>query len=229
MRISELSRCSGVSAASIKYYAREGLLPAGQRTGYNQTDYTDDHVARLRLIRSLTGVGGLSVAATRAVLAAADEPATPLAEVLGVAQRAVPRTVGPSSPRSRERVADLVRSRGWQVHDDNPGIEQAAGVLESYTALGREDLLAVLDTYAAAAESIAAADLACVAAASRPRTRPDAGPGSEPGEHPGGDRDRAAETVVVGTVLGDALLAGLRRIAQEDAAVRRYGGSSPRP
>jgi len=32
MRIGELSRRSGVPVPSIKYYVREGLLPAGERT-----------------------------------------------------------------------------------------------------------------------------------------------------------------------------------------------------
>ena len=38
MRVAELSRRTDVSVASIKYYLREGLLPAGERTGPNQAD-----------------------------------------------------------------------------------------------------------------------------------------------------------------------------------------------
>lgn len=203
MRISELSRTSGVTAASIKYYSREGLLPAGERTGYNQTDYTDDHLARLRLIRSLIEVGGLSVAAAQRVLAAIDEPDLPLNDVLGTAQGALPRTTAPPSATSRGRVRTLAVDHGWQVHDDNPGMAAAAGVLDSYAQLDRADLGDVLDRYAAAAELVAEADLDLVAATV-------------------GDRDRAAQTVVVGTVLGDTLLAGLRRMAQEHVSTTRY-------
>ena len=38
MRIAELSRRSGDSIPSIKFYLREGLLPAGTATGRNQAD-----------------------------------------------------------------------------------------------------------------------------------------------------------------------------------------------
>ena len=53
MRISELAARSGVTTASIKWYAREGLLPAGERTGYNQTEYGEADLARLSLVGSL--------------------------------------------------------------------------------------------------------------------------------------------------------------------------------
>jgi DNA-binding transcriptional MerR regulator len=210
VRISELSSRSGVSTASIKYYTREGLLPAGERTGYNQTDYTEDHVDRLRLIRSLIDVGGLPVAAVSRVLAAIDAPDMPMGEVLGVAQHALPQAIRPPSAESVARIEALVAQRGWRFFGTNPGIRAAAAVLDGYTAVGREDLAAVLPAYAEAAEIIARADLDSVHA-------------SVTAAEAGGDRQAAAQTVVVGTVLGDQLLAGLRRIAQEDAAVQRYG------
>ena len=61
MRIAELSTRSGTSIASIKYYLREGLLAPGTPTGRNQADYGEAHLYRLRLIRALIDVGGLSV------------------------------------------------------------------------------------------------------------------------------------------------------------------------
>lgn len=203
MRISELSELSGVSPASIKYYTREGLLPAGERTGYNQTDYSERHVDRLRLIRSLIDVGGLAVSAVARVLAAVDEPGLPLGEVLGVAQHALPQPLSPPSAQAVEHVERFTAAHGWTTHGGNPGVRVAAGVLDSWSRLGREDLWAVLPHYAAAADIVAEADVDAV----------DASAG----------RDAAAQTVVVGTVLGDQLLAGLRRIAQENAANRRYG------
>ena len=214
MRISELSALSGVSAASIKYYAREGLLPAGERTGYNRTDYTERHLERLRLIRSLLDVGGLPVSAVARVLAAVDDPGLPLGEVLGAAQRALPQAIAPPSPEAVARVEELVAERGWHVHDGNPGVRAVASVLDSYARLGREDLAAVLPRYAEAAAIVAEADLDTVDASV---------------ERTGTGRDGAAQTVVVGTVLGDQVLAGLRRIAQEHAATRRYGPAGGTP
>nr|WP_093804262.1 MerR family transcriptional regulator [Streptomyces sp. Wb2n-11] len=69
MRIAELSRTCGVSTPAIKYYIREGLLPAGRLTSSNQARYTEDHVHRLRLIRAPLELGGLSVAKVRAIVA----------------------------------------------------------------------------------------------------------------------------------------------------------------
>ena len=74
MRIAELSRRSGASIPTIKYYVREEILPPGTATGRNQAEYSEDHVRRLRLIRALIDVGGLSVAAARQVLATVDPP-----------------------------------------------------------------------------------------------------------------------------------------------------------
>jgi DNA-binding transcriptional MerR regulator len=211
MRISELATRSGVSAASIKWYAREGLLPAGNRTGYNQTEYGEEHLARLHLIRSLIEVGGLSVAAARNVLAAADDPAHPFGDTLGIAQASLPRSTTPPTAESVQQVTDAARAQGWEVFDDNPGLPAAAAVLDRYRALGREDLAATLPGYVRAAEIVAAADLDCIT------KNLDAGPAT------------AAQTVVVGTVLGDALLAGLRRMAQASESHRRFGPTPGSP
>lgn len=55
---------------TIKYYLREGLLAAGELTSPNQAHYGPGHERRLRLIRALLDVGGLSLAAIGEVLQA---------------------------------------------------------------------------------------------------------------------------------------------------------------
>lgn len=202
MRISELSEQSGVSPASIKYYTREGLLPAGTRTGYNSTEYDERHVDRLRLIRALIDTGGLAVADAARVIAAIDDRSMPIGRVFGIAQRAVPRASAQPSDTALERIRTIMRERGWATTADNPGIVLAARALDEFALTGRSDLDALLSHYAAAVDLVAEADLDLVASS--------------------GDRDRMAETVVVGIALGDALLQGLRRIAQESLSHRRY-------
>jgi DNA-binding transcriptional MerR regulator len=211
MRVGELSRRSGVSVASIKYYLREGLLPPGERTGPNQAAYDDGHVRRLRMVRALIDVGGLSVAATRAVLAAVDDPEVPLHDALGRAQATTPPPGGPSGEADDEAregaqraLADLVRERGWHVTDRNPAWETAVEVLATYTRLGDDDLARQLGLYAAAMEEVARQEVAAVVDR--------------------GDRARTVEGAVVGTVLGDTLLAALRRLAQESCSVQLLGG-----
>ena len=79
MRISELSRVSGVPVPTVKFYLREGLLSEGVRTSPNQAQYDDSHLQRLRLIRALVGAGGLSLATTREVLRQVDDALAALA------------------------------------------------------------------------------------------------------------------------------------------------------
>ena len=101
------------------------------------------------------------------------------------------------------------------MYPNNPGLALAARVLDTYAELGLESITtAVLEPGADAAQLVAGADLAAVASAAP---------------------DTAAMTrvVAVGTVLGDSLLAGLRRIAQEAESFRRFplpeGAPAPAP
>ena len=110
MRIAELSSRSGTSIPSIKYYLREGLLPAGTSTGRNQADYGAEHLYRLRLIRALIDVGGLSVAAARDVLGAVDTPDLPGHTLLGTAhvRRRTPEPARPGRPGLAGRPRPIV-------------------------------------------------------------------------------------------------------------------------
>ncbi len=53
LRMRELAARSGVSAATIKHYLREGLLPEPVRTSRNMAYYPPDFVERIRLIKQL--------------------------------------------------------------------------------------------------------------------------------------------------------------------------------
>ncbi len=194
-----------MAVATIKYYLREGLLPAGIATSANQASYSEEHVARLRLIRALIEVGGLPVATARSVLKAIDTPDMPLSYVFGIAQYAVSDAsiYDPVEPsEGTAAVTALIERTGWTVSADNPGVRGAARVLDAYRRTGHADLAVVTEGYAQASELIARSDLAFVA--------------SQP------DVATMTETVVVGTVLGDALLASLRRMAQEHVSYQLF-------
>lgn len=195
----------------MKYYQREGLLPAGERTAPNQVAYSGEHVQRVRLIRALLETGGLSIAAAKDVISALDASDAPLSETFEVAQHAMstPRTKeSEPSESARARVAAIVVSRGWAFSADNPGIDAAARALDGLSAIGFDAPDAYLEAYASAAASAAAADLRALSE----RT----------------SRDAIAELMVVGTVLGDPLFAGLRRVAHEDATHEMFATQSPK-
>jgi DNA-binding transcriptional MerR regulator len=88
MRISELAGATGVTVPTIKYYLREGLLSEGARTSATQAEYGEDHVRRLRVVRALIE-SGVTVAETRKVVAALDEPPASPHDLLGAAHAAV--------------------------------------------------------------------------------------------------------------------------------------------
>jgi len=212
MKISELSTRSGVTTASIKYYLREGLLFSGTSTSPTQTEYDEAHVARLRLIRALIDVGGLTISAAKAVITVADDKMTPLVQAFGVAQAAVSaslQSTAEPSEKSLAAVSELESARGWKVHGHNPGQAITARVLDAFDAIGRPEMISLLEPYAAAADLAAEADLAAVM-------------NSDPA-----DRNRMVETVIVGTALGDGLFAGLRRIAQESKSLQLGLAGSP--
>lgn len=205
VRISELSLTSGIPVPTIKYYIREGLLPAGDATAVNQADYGDTHVHRLSLIRALLDVGGLSVATAKDVLAAVDMPGMPLAGVFGRAQHAVSQAdlyVRAASAEATARVDGVIAANHWSVSSGNPGRTAAANVVDAFVASNHRDLLDLVDSYAGAALAVANADLDAVA--------------RQPSV------SAMADTVVAGTVLGDALFAALRRIAQEHVTSERF-------
>lgn len=199
-----------MTVPTIKFYVREGLLPAGQLTSPNQATYEETHVQRLRLIRALLDVGGLSVAGIREVIAAIDDEERPVHKVLGAAaDRVVPRYEregGPDLDAAREKVAALIAARGWRANDRSPAAEALAAALAALDEVGHGDFTQVLDTYADAAERVARADLEYVAHNVA--------------------REELVESVVVGTVLGDAVFAALRRLAHVDASDRLFGGTT---
>src|SRR2546427_12144397 len=53
LRMGELAEASGVPAATIKHYLREGLLPEPVKTSRNMAYYPPEFVDRIRLIKQL--------------------------------------------------------------------------------------------------------------------------------------------------------------------------------
>lgn len=76
LRIGDLAERSGVPIPTIKYYIREGLLPAAPiKTGRTMAYYDLDYLERLRLVRTLREEHFLPIRVIRAVLAErGDEP-----------------------------------------------------------------------------------------------------------------------------------------------------------
>jgi DNA-binding transcriptional MerR regulator len=163
VRIAELSRYSGVTAPTIKFYVREGLLPPGELTSPNQAQYGDEHLRRLKLIRALVDLGGLSIAAAKEVLAAVDDPEPQIAELLGRARGVADDSADRTSAQAASVVDDLIARLGW-ASAAGAARNDLVNVVATIQELGLGEVVGVLDGYAEAAARVAAADVAAVQA-----------------------------------------------------------------
>ena len=207
VRMSELSRETEVPVPTVKYYIREGLLSSGSPTAPNQAEYGQDHVRRLRLIRVLRDVGGLGIAQIRTVLEAIEAEELSMHEVLGRAHHALAPSEPPSEPspelaRAKEKVDRFIEDLGWRVSADAPARWTLAEALLALERLWGVEGPETFLPYARVADRVAASELA-----SRP---------------PNGSRTGTVEWMVVGTVVYEAVLAALRRLAQEHHSARRF-------
>jgi Cd(II)/Pb(II)-responsive transcriptional regulator len=73
MKIGELAAASGTGIETIRYYEREGLLPAPARTESNYRSYRAEHLARLQFIRYCRGLD-MSLEEVRVLLGFKDSP-----------------------------------------------------------------------------------------------------------------------------------------------------------
>ncbi|GGF90851.1 MerR family transcriptional regulator [Rhodococcoides trifolii] len=198
MRISELSRASGVSVASIKYYLREGLLPAGAQSSPTQATYDEGHVHRLRLIRALVDIGGLPIARIRATLAAVDDDGAPLHHAFGAVMHGIDSV--PDVEPDVGEVHDWLRAREWAIEDGAPAPYRLAELIGTLRTFGFGVTLSDLD--AVADSAYATAELEVGYARAKPT------------------RTAAVESMLIGTVVFERVHAEIRRLALEAVSAR---------
>jgi DNA-binding transcriptional MerR regulator len=193
MRISDLSRETGVPVATIKFYLREHLLPPGRSTAATQAEYGQAHVDRLRLVRALTDVGRMPLATVRWVLDVVDNAAATTAEAVGAAHDSLPPLI-PHGDDPPARALRLVDGLDWAVDPTSASLWQLEAALAAAEEVGLPLGHDRLAAYAGAALDVARVDVADV-----PQTGP----------------QEAVHYVVVGTVLYEPVLLALRRLAQQ--------------
>jgi DNA-binding transcriptional MerR regulator len=199
MRMAELSAESGVPVATVKYYLREGLLPPGARTSPNQARYSTTHVQRLRLIKALTEVGGMSLASVGAVLEAIDGDKTPH-RTMGVVQEELagtpPQVSEEAAQWAWELLDGIVRRNGWgELKRSHIAVENLVAALATAKELGHEKLAEHLEDYAHLAIRVAELDVETVKGLT--------------------SFDKIIEAGLIATVLGDRIFSGLRHLGQE--------------
>ncbi|SAI71415.1 MerR family transcriptional regulator [Bordetella ansorpii] len=71
MKIGELAKAAGTTVETVRYYEKEGLLPAPDRGLNNYRTYGQPHLERLKLIRNCRALD-MTQEEIRAILALAD-------------------------------------------------------------------------------------------------------------------------------------------------------------
>lgn len=200
MRISELAQRTGLPIPTLKYYLREGLLHAGQAQGATRAAYDDSHVERVRLVRTLIDVGGLSLERVRTVVQALEHPPESRHELLGTAHE----VLRPEQSTDDEALAQsLVDLLGWPVRADSPASLQLAAAVARARAGGWTCPDEMLHEWGALAHEIATRDVADELGTMTP--------------------EAALQHAILGTVLTDPILIALRRVAQEAVSADKLG------
>ncbi|MER7008905.1 MerR family transcriptional regulator [Dactylosporangium sp. NPDC000555] len=205
-----LSRRSGVPVPTIKYYLRENLLPAGKATARNQARYDEEHLLRLRLIRTLTGIGRLDLSSVRDLLAAIDDDDVDMAELYQTVNRRVyPEKAQIDEPDSLEQArcdaSRFVAEFGW-CDDPLPASHPLVHSLAALRALGCDANASFLEPMAEAAERLAVHELEI--------------------QLPAGVTNPKA-VAVVRTVLFEVAFAAARRMARERQVLLQFGTTGP--
>ena len=80
MRIKQAAELAGVSCDTLRYYERQGLLPAPSRTAGGYRDYTTSIVERVRFVRNALRFG-FSIRQVSGFLKSRDSGAPPCRQV----------------------------------------------------------------------------------------------------------------------------------------------------
>jgi DNA-binding transcriptional MerR regulator len=202
VRISALVERTGVPLATVKYYLREGLLQPGIATGATQARYTEHHVHRLQVIKALTSAAGLPLQKVKVVLALIDDPGSDLFSALGEAVASLPPyrdDVATEHPRAR-----ALLERIGQLYDPSyAATAQLEHALEAADEAGIGMSNERLEVYARQIRGIAEFDLQRMEASEL----------------------SPVEYAVLGTALYEPVILAMRRLAHQDIAAKRLGGS----
>jgi len=132
LSIGHVAATSGVSADTIRYYERLGLLPPPARTAAGYRQYSETIVHRLSLIRNAQRFG-FSLAAIRGFLRVREAGGTPCHEVRAAAQRMLDAIDAQITELLSTRTRMRHTLRAWDRALDQTPAGQRAHLLETLT------------------------------------------------------------------------------------------------
>ena len=124
MRIGNLAEATGTPVETIRFYEREGLLPAAQRTENNYRVYTPAHADRLAFIRQCRNLD-LALDEIRSLLRVRDAPSQDCGEVSTLLEE----HIGHVAQRIRELRALEKDLKALRARCSAPNAIEACGIL----------------------------------------------------------------------------------------------------
>jgi DNA-binding transcriptional MerR regulator len=197
--MSELADRAEVPVATVKYYLRAGLLPAGRMSGPRRAVYDESHLRRLRILRLLREIGGVPVSSLRVVTDALDDEDLPIHAVMDVTADVISAGPEPGAQdaASQALVDDVIATMGWDgVRRESVDRLRLASLVAAVNGPG--PLVATVETlrfYAGVADQLARTEV----------------------HHIDYTRDRAEllEEMITGSVLFGQIFSLLRQMSQE--------------
>lgn len=202
-----LSERSGVSVASIKFYLREGLLPPGDPSRPHRAYYDERHLRRLAIVRAMRDAD-ISIEAMRRAFEAVDAPRADAVDTIAPAIDALADERGGRADAhlraARKQVAKVFADRKLSVRPEAGSRETIARALAALHRVGAPVAITALDLYLDALAPAAKAEI------ENPDTR----------QMLLSDKEGSLEIAVLGTVLYEPILIGLRRALHEHFATK---------
>jgi len=122
MQIKELAQATGVDVETIRYYEKQGLLPAPARRDNGYRDYTSGHLERLSFIRHCRALD-MPLTDVRRLLELLDAPSEQLTDVDRLVDEQLTRVRARlKSMRALEKQLLQLRARCSGRHEGHCGI-----------------------------------------------------------------------------------------------------------
>ena len=112
LKMKDLERATGVGRETIRFYIREGLLPAPQRPARNVAWYDESFVERILLVKKLQTERYLPLAVIKSIVLGEGQPPEDEVRTLLDLDRRLTPAQRDTSARSPERLSDLAKRVG---------------------------------------------------------------------------------------------------------------------
>jgi DNA-binding transcriptional MerR regulator len=131
LRIGELAARTGLTAPTIRYYERIGLLPGGPRPPRSHRIYTEADVERLELLRRLRDLLGVTLEELQEIAAAEETAAALPARVAAVSSAGERLQLVDEALRQAGAVLDRVHRRAAELAELEQLLEERRHRIEA--------------------------------------------------------------------------------------------------